>query len=189
MCAWTRDSLCCVCAFVGASSSSPSASVPATCPSLCVRLAWTAPGWRKTHGQNGGLNCSGSGGVGLAASPRLALIMTSLASTDLSRPPRACVVVSLGLCGAGLWVCVGLGDDTRTRPRCLLAVDACLTCFWAVVSFLRPLSLYQTGQSFLEWEESEMENYGLIIKDFIFTFSYKFSIDFNHKVQLRFFFK
>ena len=120
VCAWTRDSLCCVCAFVGASSSFPSAFFPSTCPSLCAGLAWAAPGWRKTHGQNGGLNCSGSGGVGLAASPRLALIMTSLASTDLSRP-RACVVVSLGLCGAGLWVCAGLGEDTRTRPRCLPA--------------------------------------------------------------------
>ena len=149
VCAWTRDSLCCVCASVGASSSSPSAFFPSTCPSLCAGLAWTAPGWRKTRGQNGGLNCSGSGGVGLAASPRFVLIMTSLASTDLSRP-RACVVVSLGLCGAGLWVCVGLGDDTRTRPRCPPAVCAFLACFWAVVSFLRPLSL-PVSFVFLVW--------------------------------------
>jgi hypothetical protein len=87
-------------------------------------------------------------GFGLAAPSRLAYLAFSLASTTqqglgLASSRR------FRLCGAVLGFAPVWGVDTRTRPRCPPAANACWICFWAVASCLRPLPLFASFLFFL----------------------------------------
>ena len=71
--------------------------------------------------------------------PRLSRVFACL---DCPSRPRACVFAKIWLLWGCSRDCAGLGVDTRTRPRCPPAANACWICFWSVASCLCPLPLF-----------------------------------------------